>query len=142
MANTVRYTLSVLVTSALAVRAASQCSSKFLDLRQLPVLEGGTDIYGNAVNMSVANGMTYDLCVETCGRGVFVPVGGKSRQWLTFSQAFSIIPHRCHQCACTSRLVHSLDGPVEFSAACESTGGFASVTKLHKRIYEHRSTVV
>ncbi|KAJ6533793.1 hypothetical protein DFH09DRAFT_1043730 [Mycena vulgaris] len=39
--------------------------------------------------MSAANGMTYDLCLETCGRGVWVPAGGKSSQWSAFSQAFS-----------------------------------------------------
>jgi hypothetical protein len=44
---------------------------------------GGTDDHGYPVNVSVATGMTYSLCVQACG------VGQEPFQWAIFSQQFS-----------------------------------------------------
>jgi hypothetical protein len=44
---------------------------------------GGTDDHGYPVNVSVATGMTYSLCVQACGGGQ------EPFQWSIFSQQFS-----------------------------------------------------
>jgi len=44
---------------------------------------GGTDDHGHPVNVSVATGMTYSLCIKACGSGQ------EPFQWSIFSEQFS-----------------------------------------------------
>ncbi|KAJ7486543.1 hypothetical protein FB451DRAFT_1126798 [Mycena latifolia] len=88
-----RHALRVTVTALLAghVGASHDCFSRFEQLRQglSGFADGGTDNYGNPANITSATGMTYALCLQTCGAGIWDSSGGQAGRWLTFSQTFS-----------------------------------------------------
>ncbi|KAJ7702649.1 hypothetical protein B0H17DRAFT_1127599 [Mycena rosella] len=83
--------LSVTGMLATGVGASLDCSSKFEQLRQgmFGFIEGGMDNLGHPVNITDATAMSYDLCVSTCGAGIWDVPGGQSARWLTFSRRFS-----------------------------------------------------
>ncbi|KAJ7321231.1 hypothetical protein DFH08DRAFT_889398 [Mycena albidolilacea] len=67
--------------------ASVNCYSRFDKLKGSSwVLAGGTDNDGNAVtSIGVATAMTLDLCLQTCGPGIW----DKAARWLDFSERFS-----------------------------------------------------
>ncbi|KAJ7260746.1 hypothetical protein C8J57DRAFT_1636862 [Mycena rebaudengoi] len=82
-----RYLWSLLLPlflHSLVPSVRADCLAKFLDLRAAgQSVSGGTDRLGNPINIANATGMTYDLCVKTCGSGP------SFRPWNIFSQRFS-----------------------------------------------------
>ncbi|KAJ7260724.1 hypothetical protein C8J57DRAFT_479257 [Mycena rebaudengoi] len=76
--------LYLLCLCFLARSSQANCLAKFLDLRDGgKLVTGGTDRLGNPVDIANATGMTYGLCVKTCGSGP------SFRPWNIFAQRFS-----------------------------------------------------
>ncbi|KAJ7022238.1 hypothetical protein C8F04DRAFT_1138511 [Mycena alexandri] len=67
--------------------ASVDCYSRFNKLQGMSrILAGETDSEGNAVtSIGVATGMTLDLCLQTCGRGIW----DNPERWLDFCEKFS-----------------------------------------------------
>ncbi|KAJ7447653.1 hypothetical protein FB451DRAFT_1290065 [Mycena latifolia] len=85
--------INALLTGHVGASFALDRFSRSEQLRQiseglLSFADGWTDNYGNPVNRTVATGMTYALCLQTFGAGIWDFPGGQSARWLNFSQTF------------------------------------------------------
>ncbi|KAJ7342854.1 hypothetical protein DFH08DRAFT_925191 [Mycena albidolilacea] len=72
------------------VSVSGDCFSRFMTLRAEPSnsIVGGRDNHGNPVNIRNATAMTYDLCLKTCGGGIW-SIGGSWDRWQTSTQSLS-----------------------------------------------------